>query len=73
MKAFKKEIYLQCDLMAIKKRNVASVHRRISQHDSGERCGPWPIVIFHIYPTSHEELIKLNREFMITPAPLSRE
>jgi hypothetical protein len=28
--------------MAIKKRNVACVHRRnISQYDSGERCGPW--------------------------------
>jgi hypothetical protein len=42
MKAFKKEIYLQCDLMAIKKRNVACVYRRnISQYDSSERCGPW--------------------------------
>jgi hypothetical protein len=28
--------------MAIKKSNVACVHRRnISQYDSGERCGPW--------------------------------
>jgi hypothetical protein len=28
--------------MAIKKINVACVHRRnISQYDSGERCGPW--------------------------------
>jgi hypothetical protein len=42
MKAFKKEIYWQCDLMAMKKSNVACVHRRtISQYDSGERCGPW--------------------------------
>jgi hypothetical protein len=42
MKAFKKEIYRQCDLMAIKKNNVARVHRRnITQCDSGERCGPW--------------------------------
>jgi hypothetical protein len=42
MKAFKKEIYWQCDLMAINKSNVACVHRRnISQYDSGERCGPW--------------------------------
>jgi hypothetical protein len=42
MKAFKKEIYWQCDLMAIKKSNVACVHRRnISQYDSGERCDPW--------------------------------
>jgi hypothetical protein len=42
MKAFKKEIYWQCDLMAIKKNNIAYVHRRnISQYDSGERCGPW--------------------------------
>jgi hypothetical protein len=42
MKAFKKEIYWQCDLMAIKKSNVACVHRRnISQYYSGERYGPW--------------------------------
>jgi hypothetical protein len=42
MKALKKEIYLQCDLMAIKKSNLACVHRRnISQYDSGERSGPW--------------------------------
>jgi hypothetical protein len=28
--------------MAVKKINVACVHRRnISQYDSGERCGPW--------------------------------
>jgi hypothetical protein len=28
--------------MAIKKSNVACVHRRnISQYDSGEQCGPW--------------------------------
>jgi hypothetical protein len=28
--------------MAIKKSNIACVHRRnISQYDSGERCGPW--------------------------------
>jgi hypothetical protein len=31
MKAFKKEIYWQCDLMAIKKSNVACVHRRIGE------------------------------------------
>jgi hypothetical protein len=38
----KVQIYWQDDLMAIKKNNVASVHRRnISQYDSGERCGPW--------------------------------
>jgi hypothetical protein len=42
MKAFKKEIYWQCDLMAMKKSNLACVHRRnISQYDSSERCGPW--------------------------------
>jgi hypothetical protein len=42
MKALKKEIYWQYDLMAIKKSNVACIHRRnISQYDSGERCGPW--------------------------------
>jgi hypothetical protein len=45
MKAFKKEIYWQCDLIGIKKSNVACVHRRnISQYDSGERCGPGPLV-----------------------------
>jgi hypothetical protein len=42
MKAFKKEIYWQCDLIAMKKSNIACVHRRnISRYDSGERCGPW--------------------------------
>jgi hypothetical protein len=47
MKAFKKEIYWQCDLMAIKKSNAACVHRRnISQYDSGEQCGPWASCLF---------------------------
>jgi hypothetical protein len=42
MNAFKKEIYWQCDLMAIKKSYIACVHwQTISQYDSGERCGPW--------------------------------
>ena len=49
MKAFKKEIYRQCDLMAIKKSNVACVHRRnITQYDSGERCGPWASCFQHV-------------------------
>jgi hypothetical protein len=38
----KVQIYWQGDLMAIKKSNVACVHRQnISQYDSGERCCPW--------------------------------
>ena len=41
MKAFKKEIYRQCDIMAIKKSNVACVHRwNITQYDSSDRSGP---------------------------------
>jgi heme A synthase len=48
MKAFKNEIYWQCDLMAIKKSNVACVQwRNISQYDSGERCGPWASCFYH--------------------------
>jgi hypothetical protein len=42
------QIYWQGDLMAIKKSNVACVHRRnISQYDSGERCGPWASCLFY--------------------------
>jgi hypothetical protein len=38
----KVKIYWQGDLMAIKKSNVACLHRKnISQYDSGERCGLW--------------------------------
>jgi hypothetical protein len=38
----KVQIHWQGYLMAIKKSNIACVHRRnISQYDSGERCGPW--------------------------------
>jgi hypothetical protein len=41
-RAKKAQIYWQVDLMAIKKSNVAFVHKRnISQYGSGERCGPW--------------------------------
>jgi hypothetical protein len=40
--AKKVQIYLQGDLMAIKKSSFACVYmRNISQFDSGERCGPW--------------------------------
>jgi hypothetical protein len=50
MKAFKKQIYWQCDLMAIKKSNVACVHRQnISQYDSGEWCGPWAYCFFFFF------------------------
>jgi hypothetical protein len=36
------QIYLQGDLMAIKKSNFACVYMpNISRYDSGERCGPW--------------------------------
>jgi hypothetical protein len=49
----KVQIYWQGDLMAIKKNNVACVHRRnISQYDSGERCGPWAscfVLLFLFY------------------------
>jgi hypothetical protein len=45
MKAFKKEIYWQCDLMAMKKNNVACVHRRnISQYDKVSDVAPEPLV-----------------------------
>jgi hypothetical protein len=62
MKAFRKEIYWQCDLMTIKKSNVACVHRRnISQYDSGERCGPWAsCYLKEISGTSLLILIKLS-------------
>jgi hypothetical protein len=38
----KVQIYLQGDLIAIKKSNFVCVYmRNISQYNSGERCGPW--------------------------------
>jgi hypothetical protein len=61
MKAFRKEIYWQSDLMAIKESNVACVHRRnISRYDSGERCGPWAsclIDVVHVLPDSDPKVI----------------
>jgi hypothetical protein len=44
----KKVLYLQGDLMAIKKGNFACVYmRNISQYDSDERCGPWASCYFN--------------------------
>jgi hypothetical protein len=44
---YMKAIYRQCDLMAIKKSNVACVHRRnINQNDAGERCCPWASCLY---------------------------
>jgi hypothetical protein len=48
----KVQIYLQGDLMAIKKNNFADVYmRNISQYDSGERCGPWASCFIMYYRT----------------------
>jgi hypothetical protein len=41
------QIYWQGDVMAIKKSNVACVHKlNISQYDSGEQCGPWAFCFY---------------------------
>jgi hypothetical protein len=43
----KVQIYLQGDLMAIKKSNFACVYMpNISQYDPGERCGSWASYFF---------------------------
>jgi hypothetical protein len=58
------QIYWQGDLMAIKKSNVACVHRRdISQYDSGERCGPWASCFFLLLNTLNNNVIH-SREKM---------
>ena len=71
MKACKIEIYWQCDLMAMKKSNVACVHRQnISQYDSGERCGPWASCLtfidlhsftnfFYVYSLSNSDVLSV--------------
>jgi hypothetical protein len=45
MKAFKKEIYWQCDLMAIKKSNVTCVHSKIlANMTQVSHVAPGPLV-----------------------------
>jgi hypothetical protein len=62
--------------MAIKKINVACVHRRnISQYDSGERCGPWAscfflqylynIYIYWLYLDNREDLEKKTNAYIL--------
>jgi hypothetical protein len=65
MKAFKNEIYWQCDLMAIKESNVACVQRRsISQYDSGERCGPWASCSYVVLLVMYMIKIKKKNPFL---------
>jgi hypothetical protein len=48
----KVQIYLQSDLIAIKKSNFACIYmQNISQYDSGGRCGPWASCFNGLPPT----------------------
>jgi hypothetical protein len=65
------QIYWQGDLMAIKKINIACVHRRnISQYDLCERCGPWVSCRFYFHNSSRQTVIhSLTKLFLDTYSP----
>jgi hypothetical protein len=54
--------------MAIKKNNVACVYRRnISQHDSGERSGPWASCFIDVMKLRYTNFLKLESIMLFIP------